>query len=125
MATLIFDFGSRVQVSLGQLIFSIIADFKSGMKKNKKLSFPYLIFGLFYGQKPIIESNEYLTMQPIQFKIKKDDLVEGEEGKGNQSAKKKTKAAVVRMPAESVATEPETQSSSMPISSSGLAQSFF
>ena len=67
MATLVFDIGSRVQVNLGQLIFFNIANFKSGRKKNQKLQFPSLIFGLLYGQKPMMKSNEYLTtpMQPI------------------------------------------------------------
>ena len=45
MATLVFNIGSSVQVNLGKLIFSIIVDFKSGRKKNQKLSFGLLIFG--------------------------------------------------------------------------------
>ena len=81
---LVFNIGSRVQVNLGQLIFCNIIDFKSGRKKNQKLPILSLIFGLLYGQKQMMESHEYLTtpMQPIQFKIKEDDLVEGEEEKG-------------------------------------------
>ena len=75
----------------------------------------------------MIESNEYLTtpMQPIHFKIQEDDPVEGEEEKEKQSAKKRTKASIARIPAEYAMIEPETQSSSMTVSSTGLAQSFF
>ena len=123
MATLVFNIGSCVQVNLEKLIFSNIANFKSGRKKNQKLPFPSLFFGLLYGQKPMMESNEYLNthMQSIQFKIKEDDPVEWEEEKGKQ----RTKASVERMPAEFVVTEPETQPSSMLVSSTGLAQFVF
>ena len=57
MVTLVFDIGSLVQVNLGQLIFSNIVDFKNARKKDQKFSFPSLIFGLLYGQKPMIKSH--------------------------------------------------------------------
>ena len=65
----------------------------------------------------MMESHEYLTtpMQPIQYKIKEDDPIEGNKEKGKQTnAKRRTKASVARMAAESIATKLETQPSSMP-----------
>ena len=61
MVTLVFNIGSRVQVNFGQLIFFNIVDFKSRKKKNQKLLFASLIFGLLNGKKPMIDSHECLT----------------------------------------------------------------
>ena len=51
-----------------------------GRKKNQKLPFPFLIFGLLESQKPLQEPNEYLsaTLQPYIFRYKENDV--GNEG---------------------------------------------
>ena len=124
MVALVFDIGSRVQVNFGKLIFSNIVDFRSGRKKTQKLPFLSLNFGFLYGQKAMMESYEYLTtpLQPIHFSIKEDNPIQEEEEKGKlNNAKRKTKASVTRIVAESITTKPKTESSSMPISSTGLA----
>ena len=69
-ATLLFDIGTGAPAHLGQIIFDLIVNHRCGNNMSYKLPFPALIFGILEGQKPLQESNEFLSapVQPYVFK---------------------------------------------------------
>ncbi|PON35570.1 hypothetical protein PanWU01x14_335190, partial [Parasponia andersonii] len=52
-ACLLFDIGISFQANLSQIIFHVISNLCGGRKKNQKLPFPNLIYGILQQQYPL------------------------------------------------------------------------
>ena len=77
---MLFDIGTGVEVDLGQNIFDCIAAHLNGKRRNQKLPFPTLIYGILLSQKELREGNEYLIplMKTVSYKMKEKVKSQGE-----------------------------------------------
>ena len=60
-ATLLFDIDTNEPVHLGEIVFKLIVNHICVNNMSHKLPFLALIFGLFDGQNPLQEPNEFLS----------------------------------------------------------------
>ncbi|PON46516.1 hypothetical protein TorRG33x02_325640 [Trema orientale] len=111
-ACLLFDIGTRVEVSLPQIVFQAIFDLHGGCKKTQRLIFPNMIYAIPQKQHPLRVSSEFIApMLPlVNYRLKEKEVVEAVATPS--SSKKKTSAK--KSDAATTSATVATDSSSLP-----------
>ncbi|PON49065.1 hypothetical protein TorRG33x02_318660 [Trema orientale] len=93
-ACFLFDVGIGFQVNLPHIIFHVIYDLRGGRKKNQKLPFPNLIYGILQQQHPLMLQNDFFSpvLPTVSYRLKGKEVVEPPVATTVKSKKKTTAA---------------------------------